>query len=195
MKGTVGCQWLHVTYVTIYSPKWAEYITIFAKMLDYNVIDITLYCTTYFSNFSAHGGGGGFGNPPTLLSQERIRIFNAVFTKRYNVLVGLRWCTGEDFVQTGNKMADINRKCKCKCKEYYLLAEPYDRVMQLNWLYFCGIYQLIPLKLWPNTAQGCNHQSTCMPQLHPLCSPALVPNVLPRRDEGSGKPCAVIEAS
>ena len=25
----------------------------------------------------------------------------------------------------------------------------------------------IPLKLWPNTAQGCNHQSTCMPQLQP----------------------------
>ena len=32
-------------------------------------------------------------------------------------------------------------------------------------------------------------------QLQPLCSAALVPNVLPRRDEGSGKPCAVIEAS
>ena len=38
-----------------------------------------------------------------------------------------------------------------------------DRVMQLNWLHFCGICQLIPLKLWPNTVQGCNHQSTCMP--------------------------------
>ena len=60
--------------------------------------------------------------------------------------------------------------------------------MQLNWLYFCGICQLIPLKLWSNTAQGCNHQSTCMPQLQSLCSAALVPNVLPRRDEGSGKP-------
>ena len=45
-----------------------------------------------------------------------------------------------------------------------------------------------------NTALGCNHQSICMPQLQPLCSAALVPNVLPRRDEGSGKPCAVIEA-
>ena len=41
---------------------------------------------------------------------------------------------------------------------------------------------------------GCNHQSICMPQLQPLRSAALVPNVLPRRDEGSGKPCAVIEA-
>ena len=70
-----------------------------------------------------------------------------------------------------------------------------DRVMQLNWLYFCGICQLIPLKLWSNRAQGCNHQSTCMPQLQPLCSAALLPNVLPRRDEGSGKPCALIEAS
>ena len=36
---------------------------------------------------------------------------------------------------------------------YYLLAEPYARVMQLNWLYFCGTCQLIPLNLWPNTAQ------------------------------------------
>ena len=41
---------------------------------------------------------------------------------------------------------------------------------------------------------GCNHQSICMPQLQPLCSAAMVPNGLPRRDEGSGKPCAVIEA-
>ena len=31
--------------------------------------------------------------------------------------------------------------------------------MQLNWLYFCGIYQMMPLKVWPNTALGCNHQS------------------------------------
>ena len=62
--------------------------------------------------------------------------------------------------------------------------------MQLNWLYSCGICQLIPLKLWPNTAQGCDHQSTCMPQLQLSCSAALVPNVLPQRDEGSGKPCA-----
>ena len=31
-------------------------------------------------------------------------------------------------------------------------------------------------------------------QLQPSRSAALVPNVLPRRDEGSGKPCAVIEA-
>ena len=43
----------------------------------------------------------------------------------------------------------------------------HDRVMQLNLLYFCGTYQLIPLKLWQNRAQGCNHQSTCMPQLQP----------------------------
>ena len=30
-------------------------------------------------------------------------------------------------------------------------------------------------------------------QLHPLCSAALVPNILPRRDEGSGMPCAVMK--
>ena len=33
--------------------------------------------------------------------------------------------------------------------------------MQLNQLYSCGICQLKPLKLLPNTALGCNHQSTC----------------------------------
>ena len=26
------------------------------------------------------------------------------------------------------------------CNRYYLLAEPFDRIMQLNWLHFCGIY-------------------------------------------------------
>ena len=50
---------------------------------------------------------------------------------------------------------------------YYLWLSP-SIVMQLNWLYFCGISKLIPLKLWPNTAQGCNNQSTCMPQLQLL---------------------------
>ena len=53
---------------------------------------------------------------------------------------------------------------------------------------------MMPLKVWPNTALGCNHQSICMPQLQLLSSAALVPNVLPRRDESSCKPCAVIEA-
>ena len=62
-----------------------------------------------------------------------------------------------------------------------------------------------------NIALGCNHQSICMPQLQPLCSAALVPiHVLPQReslwgsstqafiplrDEGLGKPGAVIKAS
>ena len=64
----------------------------------------------------------------------------------------------------------------------------HDRVMQLNWLYFCDICQMMPPKVSPNTALGCNHQSICMPQLKPLCSAALIPNVLPRKDEGSGKP-------
>ena len=40
--------------------------------------------------------------------------------------------------------------------------------MQLDWLYSCGICQMMPLKVWPNTAIGCNHQSICMPQLQPL---------------------------
>ena len=45
----------------------------------------------------------------------------------------------------------------------------HDRVMQLNWLHFRGICQMISQKAWPNTALGCNHQSTCMPQLQSLC--------------------------
>ena len=46
---------------------------------------------------------------------------------------------------------------------------------------------MMPLKVLPNTALGCNYQSICMSQLQPLCSAALVP-------KGSGKPGAVIEA-
>ena len=42
------------------------------------------------------------------------------------------------------------------------------------------------------------HSARLQPSINlhaqPVCSAALVPNVLPRRDEGSGKPCAVIEA-
>ena len=35
--------------------------------------------------------------------------------------------------------------------------------MQLNLFNFCGICQLMPLKVWPNIALGCHHQSACMP--------------------------------
>ena len=67
----------------------------------------------------------------------------------------------------------------CKCNWYYLSWRGHhDRVMQLNWLCFCGICQMMPLNVWLNTALGCNHQSICMPQLQPLCSAAQVPNVL-----------------
>ena len=47
----------------------------------------------------------------------------------------------------------------------------HDRVMQLNLLYFCGICQMMRLKVWPNTAQGCSHQSILMPQLQLLRYP------------------------
>ena len=40
----------------------------------------------------------------------------------------------------------------------------HDRVMQLNLLNFCGICQMMPLKVWPNTALGCNNQSICLPR-------------------------------
>ena len=46
----------------------------------------------------------------------------------------------------------------------------------------------------PNTAAiGCNHQSTCLPQLKLLCLAALVPMNYPGSDEGSSDPYAVIE--
>ena len=70
------------------------------------------------------------------------------------------------------------------------MAEPFDRVMQLNLLYFCGICQLIPLKVWPNTALVSSHQSTYSLYVQLL----LAPNVLPRRNEGSDKPSALIKA-
>ena len=59
-------------------------------------------------------------------------------------------------------------------------------VAYTSWYYWnCGRTQ----------RKAANINQICMPQLQPLCSAALVLNVLPRRDEGSGKPCAVIEAS
>ena len=39
-------------------------------------------------------------------------------------------------------------------------AKASNRVMQLNWLCFCGICHMMPQKVWPNTALSCNHQST-----------------------------------
>ena len=52
----------------------------------------------------------------------------------------------------------------CNVTDTILWQGHHDRVMQLNWLYFCGICQMMPLKVWPNTALGCNHQSICMSQ-------------------------------
>ena len=40
----------------------------------------------------------------------------------------------------------------------------------------------------------CSHQSTCMPSYSLYVQLLSYPNVLPRRDEGSGKPCTVNEA-
>ena len=39
---------------------------------------------------------------------------------------------------------------------------------------------MMPLNVWPNTALGCKYQSICMFQLQPVCSAALLRNVLPR---------------
>ena len=50
---------------------------------------------------------------------------------------------------------------------YYLQGKTIERVVQLNWLYWSGTCQIMPLIVWPITALGCNHQSTCMPQLQP----------------------------
>ena len=40
--------------------------------------------------------------------------------------------------------------------------------MQLNWLYFCGICQMMQLKVQPKTTLGCNHQSIRMPHSYSL---------------------------
>ena len=61
-----------------------------------------------------------------------------------------------------------------------LCSKPFRQIesMQLNWLYFCGICQRIPLKVWPNTALDMqpSHQFAC-PTLQPLpIRTALVPN-------------------
>ena len=101
-------------------------------------------------------------------------------------------CQSAEVRNKFSSVADIN--VNVNVTDTILWQCHHDRVMQLNWLYFCGICQMMSLKVWPNAALGCNHQSICMPQLQPFCSAALVPNVLPRRDEGSGKPCAAIEA-
>ena len=58
-------------------------------------------------------------------------------------------------------------------KDTIFWLSPFDWVMQLNWLYSCGICQLIPLKT------VAEHSARLQPsinlQLQPLCSAALVP--------------------
>ena len=51
----------------------------------------------------------------------------------------------------------------------------HDRVMQLNCLF---LWHMLG-DTTEGVALGCNHQSICMSQLQPLCSAALVPDVLP----------------
>ena len=46
----------------------------------------------------------------------------------------------------------------------------------------------------PRITQSSVNLHAQLSQLQPFCSATLVPDVLPRRDEGSGKPFAVIEA-
>ena len=59
---------------------------------------------------------------------------------------------------------------KCKCNWYYLMARPSRKSHAIEltlFLYYLFICQMMPLKVWPNTVLGCNHQSICMPQLQP----------------------------
>ena len=66
----------------------------------------------------------------------------------------------------------VNNNC-------YITTKALHRVMQLNLLHFRCICQMIPLKLWPKTVLGCNHQSTLLPQLQLFCSAALEPIFYP----------------
>ena len=60
---------------------------------------------------------------------------------------------------------------------YYLMAKPSRKSHAIKFTLF--LWHMIPLELWPNTAQGCNHQSNCMLQLQSLCSAVLVLTVQP----------------
>ena len=151
---------------------------------------------------------GQYPTPPTF--QCQFWIYNVVGQRLLLLLlllITIIFCFGDsvrvvqNVIQTQKWELTINSSVAvqeivkwCNVTDTISWRGHHDRVMQLNWLYFYAICQMMPLKVWPNKALGCNHQSICMPQLQPLCSAALVPNVLPRRDEGSGKPCAVIEA-
>ena len=64
--------------------------------------------------------------------------------------------------------------CNVNLTNTILWQGHHDRVMQLNWLHFWGKCQMMPLKVWPNIALGCNHQSICMPQLQPLVNIVLI---------------------
>ena len=69
--------------------------------------------------------------------------------------------------------------------------------MQLNWLFsvaYASWYKWICDRT-QRKAATINQFACPSYSLYVQCSAALVPNVLSRRDEGSGKPCAVIEAS
>ena len=61
---------------------------------------------------------------------------------------------------------------KCRCNWYYLMARPlrWSHTIELtSFLWY--ICEMMPLKVWLNTALGCNHQSICMPQLCPMHYP------------------------
>ena len=49
----------------------------------------------------------------------------------------------------------------------------------------------MPLKVWPNTAIGCNHQSNLQAPVTAFMFSCSGSDVLPWKDDGSGKPCAV----
>ena len=93
----------------------------------------------------------------------------------WNVVVKMSW----------SKCRDQNVAVKMswsKCRGWNV-------VVKISWskcrgLYLCGICQLIPMKLWPNTAQGCNHQSVCLAQVQPLCSAALLPTTQSTTSKG-----------
>ena len=72
------------------------------------------------------------------------------------------------------------------------LTQSQRRCMQLSWFYFCGI--CLSWRCGRTPLFRLQPSVNLHAQLQPLCSAALVPNVLSRRDEGSGELCAMIEA-
>ena len=72
-------------------------------------------------------------------------------------LLWIRWkLTSMDHMK---KLTSVDVKTNVNVTDTILWQSHHDRVMQLNWLYSCGICQVMPLKVWPNHMKAYFHGS------------------------------------